>query len=77
VNVWYGLFAPRGTPPRVIDKIASDVGRLLKNPETRERFSGLGVEAEGGDSARFKAYYRKDLEKWQKVVRAAGVSDIP
>ena len=75
VNVWYGLFAPRGTPQRVVDKIASDVGRLLNNPETRERFSALGVDAEGGDSAKFKAYYRNDLEKWRKVVKAAGVSD--
>ena len=77
VNVWYGLFAPRGTPPRVVEKIASDVGKLLKNPETRERFSGLGVEAEGGDTAHFKTYFRNDLEKWRKVVRTAGVSDAP
>jgi tripartite-type tricarboxylate transporter receptor subunit TctC len=75
VNVWYGLFGPRGIPRRVIDKIASDVGKVLKNPETRERFSALGVEAEGGDAAYFKNYYRSDLEKWRKVVKAAGVSD--
>ena len=77
VNVWYGLFAPRGTPQRVVDRIAADVGRLVQNPETRERFSALGVDAEGGDAAKFKAYYRNDLEKWRKVVRAAGVSDGP
>jgi tripartite-type tricarboxylate transporter receptor subunit TctC len=75
VNVWYGLFAPRNTPPRVVEKIAADVGKLLGNPETRERFSALGVDAEGGDAAKFKTYYRNDLEKWRKVVKAAGVSD--
>ena len=75
VNVWYGLFGPRGMPPRVIDKIAADVGRILATPETKERFSALGVEAEGGDAAKFKTYYRNDLEKWRKVVKAAGVSD--
>ena len=75
VNVWYGLFGPRGMPPRVVDKIAADVGRILAAPETRERFSALGVEAEGGDAAKFKTYYRNDLEKWRKVVKAAGVSD--
>ena len=77
VNVWYGLFAPRATPPRLVEKIAADVGKLLNNAETRERFSALGVDAEGGDAAKFRAYYRNDLEKWRKVVRAAGVSDSP
>jgi tripartite-type tricarboxylate transporter receptor subunit TctC len=74
VNVWYGLFAPRGTAPKVIDKIASDVNRLLNTPEMRERFTALGVEAEGTTPAEFKAYFRDDMEKWRKVVRAAGVS---
>ena len=74
VNVWYGLFAPRRTPQKVIDKIAADVSRFLKTPETRERFSNLGVEAEGTTPAEFKAYFRNDLEKWSKVVKAAGVS---
>jgi tripartite-type tricarboxylate transporter receptor subunit TctC len=77
VNVWYGLFAPRGTPARVVEKIAGDVGHILSNPETRERLSALGVEAEGGDTARFKTYYRNDLEKWKRVVKAAGISDSP
>jgi tripartite-type tricarboxylate transporter receptor subunit TctC len=74
VNVWYGLFAPRAVPPRIVDKIAADVGRVLARPDTRERFSALGVEAEGGDAARFNAYFRKDFEKWRKVVQASGVS---
>ena len=74
VNVWYGLFAPRRTPQKVIDRIAADVSRLLKTPETRERFANLGVDAEGTTPAEFKAYFRNDLAKWSKVVKAAGVS---
>ena len=74
VNVWYGLFAPRGTPAKVVDKIAMDVTRLLKTPDMRERFSALGVEAEGTSPAEFKAYFRHDMEKWRRVVAAAGVS---
>jgi tripartite-type tricarboxylate transporter receptor subunit TctC len=74
VNVWYGLFAPRGTPPRIVDKIADDVSRVLKTPEMRERFTALGVEAEGTAPADFKSYFRKDMEKWRKVVKAAGVA---
>ena len=74
VNVWYGLFAPRGTPPAILEKIATDVRTLVRTPEMRERFGALGVDAEGSTPAEFKAYFRNDVEKWRKVVRAAGVS---
>jgi tripartite-type tricarboxylate transporter receptor subunit TctC len=56
VNVWYGLFAPRGTPQKIVAKIAADVSRIVKAPET------------------FRRYFRADVEKWTKVVRAAKVS---
>lgn len=74
VNVWYGLFAPRATPRSIVDGMAADVTRLLRTPEMRERFSALGVEAEGTPAQEFKTYFRNDLEKWRKVVKAAGVS---
>jgi tripartite-type tricarboxylate transporter receptor subunit TctC len=74
VNVWYGLFAPGATPRHVIEKIASDVKRLITTSEMRERFTALGVEAEGTSPSEFKQYFRNDVEKWRKVVRAAGVS---
>ena len=74
VNVWYGLFAPRATAPAVIDRISSDVTTLLRSPEMRERLLALGVDAEGGTPAEFRRYFRNDVEKWRKVVKAAGVS---
>ncbi len=74
VNVWYGLFAPRATPPAIIDRISSDVTTLLRSQEMRERLLALGVDAEGGTPAEFRRYFRNDVEKWRKVVKAAGVS---
>jgi tripartite-type tricarboxylate transporter receptor subunit TctC len=72
VNVWYGLFVPRGTPAIIVDKIAADVNQLLKTPEMRERLTALG--AEGTTPAEFQAYFRSDMDKWRKVVKASGVS---
>ena len=74
VNVWYGLFAPRNTPSTILEKISLDVSTLVRNAEMRERFTALGVESEGGSPGEFKAYFRNDVEKWRKVVRAARVS---
>ncbi|MDB5902700.1 MAG: transporter substrate-binding protein [Betaproteobacteria bacterium] len=77
VNVWYGLFAPRGTPGKTVDKIAADVTATLSTAETRERFNALGAQAEGTSPAAFKAYFLADMAKWRKVVQAAGVYGQP
>jgi len=74
VNVWYGLFAPRGTPKDVVAKIAADVTRQLKSPDFQERLTGLGVDAAGGTPAEFKALFAREVETWAKVVKAAKVA---
>ena len=51
--------APPDGSAKVVDRIAADVTRLLKTPEMRERFTSLGVEAEGTTPAAFKSYFRK------------------
>jgi len=74
VNVWYGLFAPRGTPPKIVAKISADVSRIVKKPETRDRFAALGADSEGTTPAEFRNYFRGDVEKWAKVVKTAKLS---
>lgn len=74
VNVWYGLFAPRGTSQKIVAKISADVSRIVKTPEIRERFSGLGADSEGTTPTEFGNYFRGDVEKWAKVVKSAKLS---
>ena len=74
VNVWYGLFAPRGTSQKIVAKISADVSRIVKAPEMRERFAGLGADSEGTTPDAFRSYFRADVEKWSKVVKAAKIS---
>ena len=57
-----------------MEKISSDVRAAIGTAEMRERFTSLGVDAEGSTPAEFRAYFRSDVEKWRKVVRTAGVS---
>jgi tripartite-type tricarboxylate transporter receptor subunit TctC len=75
VNVWYGLFTPAGTPRNIVEKIAADTARVVRSPEGRERLTALGVDAEGTSPAEFRPYFRADIEKWRKVVKAAGVGE--
>jgi tripartite-type tricarboxylate transporter receptor subunit TctC len=73
VNVWYGLFAPRGTPMPIVTKMAADVSRQLSSPDFQEKLTALGVEAAGGTPAAFAALFRTEVEMWAKVVKAAKI----
>jgi tripartite-type tricarboxylate transporter receptor subunit TctC len=73
VNVWYGIFAPRGTPAAVVEKISADYNRQLKNADFQARMTGLGVDAAGNTPAEFKAMFAEEIEKWAKVVKAADI----
>jgi tripartite-type tricarboxylate transporter receptor subunit TctC len=73
VNVWYGLFAPSGTPKPVVAKIAADIDRQLKSADFQDRLTALGVDAAGGTPAQFKSLFAEEVVKWAKVVKAAKV----
>ena len=73
VDVWYGLFAPRGTPGNVVARISADVSRIVKSPAMHERLNALGVEPAGTTPAEFKTLFSREIEKWAQVVKAAGI----
>jgi tripartite-type tricarboxylate transporter receptor subunit TctC len=69
---WYGLFAPAGTPPGVVDRINRIVVAAQKSPDMSARMRELGLEIELTTPAEFAAVVRADSERWGKVIRAAG-----
>ncbi len=73
VDVWYGLFAPKGTPSATVAKLSADARRVLLDPANRDRFGGLGVDPVGGSPGDLKALLERERVKWAKVVGAAGI----
>jgi tripartite-type tricarboxylate transporter receptor subunit TctC len=71
MDVWYGLFAPHGTPKAVIAKIAADAIRIMQAPDMRERWNAVGVEPAGTTPAEFNQQFHAEIKKWAKVVTAA------
>jgi tripartite-type tricarboxylate transporter receptor subunit TctC len=73
-SIWVGLFAPKGTPQPVIDRINAEVRKTLEIPEVQKRFveSG-GAEAVGMTPAEFLARIKADAERYKRVVQKAGV----
>ncbi len=73
-SIWVGLFAPKGTPQPIVERINAEVSKTLEQPDVQKRFveSG-GAEAIGMSSADFLARVKKDLERYRAVIKAAGV----
>jgi len=71
-DAWSGLFAPRGTPKSIVDKLALETQRILKLPEVKQRLADLGAEAVGSTPAEFAEHVRTEIDKWARVVKASG-----
>jgi tripartite-type tricarboxylate transporter receptor subunit TctC len=72
-GTWYGFLVPAGTPKAVVTRLHAESVKLLKLPDVRERLDAAGFDAIGSSSAEFSTYIRTEIDKWRKVVRAAGV----
>jgi tripartite-type tricarboxylate transporter receptor subunit TctC len=70
---WYALMAPAGTPKDVVEKIHSDVAKVLQFPEVRERLAGMGAEPSGEAPAELAARIKVEYDRWGEVVRKANI----
>jgi tripartite-type tricarboxylate transporter receptor subunit TctC len=70
---WWGMYAPPATPPEVIDKLNSEVARIIGDADVKARFANEGAEAMGGSPRDFADYLKADYEKWGRVVKEAGM----
>lgn len=70
---WFGLAAPKGTPPAVVDKLQAEVRKALASPDLARRFAEQGAEPGGMPSAAFQKWVRDETISWGKVIQAAGV----
>ncbi|MSP97035.1 MAG: tripartite tricarboxylate transporter substrate binding protein [Betaproteobacteria bacterium] len=72
VSVWYGILAPAGTPTPVINRLHSELSKIVQLPEIKERWAVLGAEPLHNTPEQFAAFLKADLGKWAKVVRDSG-----
>jgi tripartite-type tricarboxylate transporter receptor subunit TctC len=72
-SAWYGLGAPRGTPPEIIDKLNKTVNAILADPAVKKKFADMGATLIMSSPADFGKYVAEETEKWGKVVKFAGV----
>ena len=69
-----GVVGPAGLPAPVVGKLNESIRASLVKPDTKEKLNKLGAITEGGSTpAEFRAWLAKDLERWERVIKAAGV----
>jgi tripartite-type tricarboxylate transporter receptor subunit TctC len=72
-NGWYGLVAPKGTPPEVVATLNKQVNAALADPAMRKRFTDLGCEVFTGTPADFARFIADETAKWAKVIKFANI----
>jgi tripartite-type tricarboxylate transporter receptor subunit TctC len=73
-SVFYGMSAPKGTPPEIVDTLNKAVNDVLKDPKLVERFALIGGVPRPMTPAEYGKLIADETEKWRKVVEFAGVS---
>lgn len=74
VTSWYGLLAPAGTPPALVEQLARDAAEILAQSAVREQLRGQGLTEATQKPAQFAAHIQQETQTWARIIRARGIS---
>ena len=70
---WYGGLGPKALPKDIAARWNNEINRILQLPDVNARMTGDGLTPAGGSTERFREVLKRDIAKWQKVVKIAGI----
>jgi tripartite-type tricarboxylate transporter receptor subunit TctC len=70
---WYGVLAPAATPRPIVQKLNSEIVRIARTPEVRERLAADGADPVGSSPEEFAAYIKRELARWARVIEQARI----
>jgi tripartite-type tricarboxylate transporter receptor subunit TctC len=74
--VWYAMYAPKGTPAAVVEKLSAALQKSLDDPDVKDRLARSGAETVAPERARpdvLRAYLKSEIDKWVPIIKKAGV----
>jgi len=77
MEVWYGLFAPAGTPAPIVDRLNAEALRIAKLPDVSDRLGRIGIVPVPVSAADAHRMTQRDAEKWGRVIREMGITAEP
>lgn len=72
-EVWFGLFAPKGTPADVITKINAALAAVLARPDVKEKYASVGATAEGNSPAAYQQMVSSESKRWAELIAKTGI----
>ena len=72
---WFGLTAPAGTPPAIVEQLNREVNRMLARPEVRNRMAAIGAEPGSGSAQDFHRFIEQETDKWAKLINSIGLRE--
>ena len=73
VSNWHALIGPKGLPRAVVERLNSEVNKIIRGKDMEERLRGDGVSAAGGTPEALHELIRRELTMWREVVQVAGI----
>jgi tripartite-type tricarboxylate transporter receptor subunit TctC len=73
VNVWFGVLTVAGTPPEIVQRLNTEMVKILNSAAIKERFGNVGVDVVASTPEYFAKYLKAEVERWAKVVKDAGI----
>lgn len=76
VGIWHALYAPKGTPKPIVDKLVASMQEALKDQGVRQKFTDLGAVTYGPDKQTpqaLQAHLKAEIDKWAPIIKKAGV----
>lgn len=70
---WFGLLAPAGTPPAIIDSLSGEIARFMATPAARDRAAQDGATPVGNKPAEFERFLRSEIARWTPIIHNAGI----
>jgi tripartite-type tricarboxylate transporter receptor subunit TctC len=76
VSLWFGMWAPAGTPSAVVAKINAQVARSLQDPDVVAQFGPLGISPLAMTPEEFARFVRSEIETYRRIVKQAGIPQL-
>jgi tripartite-type tricarboxylate transporter receptor subunit TctC len=70
---WWGIVAPAGTPPAIVEKLHKEIAAVQNSPQTKEQFAAQGADIVQMTAPEFGTFIEKEINKWERVVKEAGI----
>ena len=70
---WQAVFAPAGTPRAIVDRLHTEIGKILKEPEMQERLGKLGMQGADMSTTEIASFQKAEVAKWAAVIKAANI----